>query len=106
MPQVYRPQPFKISMVVATAEKRFPPLVSTHDHVIQNSVSQQPWKLRHAATVAEYLSKGVSRIETQAMAAALDGVSGSPALPPKPLTMASISEPSRTSFSSNFSATL
>ncbi len=45
------------------------------------------------------------RIETQATAAALDGVNGSPPLPPKPLTMASISEPSKTSFSSNFSAT-
>ena len=42
----------------------------------------------------------------QAIAAAVDCVNGSPPLRTEALTMASISEPSSTSFSSNFSATL
>ena len=39
-------------------------------------------------------------------AAALNGVNGSPPLQPKALTITLISAPSRTSFSSNFSATV
>jgi len=76
-----------------------------HGKPFEDSTAQSRMVPRANGYSRRYSKQALARIDTQAMAAALDGVDGSPALPPKPLTMASISEPSSTSFSSNFSAT-
>jgi hypothetical protein len=44
-----------MSSIPPAAEKRSLSLVSTHAHLIRCAGSQQPWELRHAAAVAEYL---------------------------------------------------
>jgi len=47
--RVARPNPLLRSLVVALVQKRLVSMVPAHDHVIQNSGSQQPWSPRHTS---------------------------------------------------------